>query len=436
MAYVPRKNESLIVESFYRPFVTGILGSRRVGKSKLTAHFITEHPELTWCLLNMDIEEQRLRISTDGLARVIEEETHVQLGKEVCLWVVIDEAQKLPALFEQIKVLYDQYKDQGKIKFIVTGSSILNLHALSTESLAGRIELFYLRAFTLQEQVKMNLNLPDSSVLDAIFSGASAEALAEQVALLAPFRIPLETMLEKELIWGGLPEVLKEERDDDKKRYLRDYIQTYLERDVRAVHAIGDLNLYRKLMEVLAGQTGSIRDDTKLSKCLAASRDTVRKYVSYLEATLMYQELPPLIENPMKRLSKSPKAYMNNNGLVSYLYGISDLALLEKTGLIGHRVENWVLKELQVASDRLIDRNQIYYWRTTAEQEVDFVIQKRPHIIPIEVTYSKEVDKKKIRAMQGFMKDYACEYGIILYRGPFIFDQEQRLCFIPLWALG
>ena len=170
--------------------------------------------------------------------------------------------------------------------------------------------------------------------------------------------------------------------------YLNNYIQTYLEKDVRAIESITNLTLYRHIMVMFAEQTGSIRDDKKIVDALSCSRDTLKKYRGYLEATLLYREIYPYISCTVKRLVKTPKGYLMNNGLVSILTGLIQIQVLNKSGLIGHRLENWLLNELSAWLSRHPLRSEIYFWRTETGAEVDFVIERKPHIYPFEVTYN------------------------------------------------
>src|SRR3990167_10577434 len=151
--YIQRVNQESIIYSFERSFISTLLGPRRVGKSTLVGEYVKKYPERKWVLFNMDSQAERLRIEEGYLKRMIEEQALMRIG-EIKLWVVIDEAQKCPALFDQIKALYDKHKDQNILKFILTGSAHLNLHHLAAESLAGRVQLLQLREFTLREMAQ------------------------------------------------------------------------------------------------------------------------------------------------------------------------------------------------------------------------------------------------------------------------------------------
>ncbi|MCC2667103.1 MAG: hypothetical protein K0S63_1019, partial [Gammaproteobacteria bacterium] len=317
MKYTKRQTEERIFKSFEGPMITCILGPRRVGKSTLVDHYIDQFPETIVVRLNMDRMSQREKIKAGKLEELILITIQRHLAPNKRVWVTIDEAQKCPEVFEQVKILYDQYKDQNAIKFILTGSALLELHRLSAESLAGRIQLFYLSAFNLSETIKLRHDIDiEQSVFELIDSEEQDKKRWEDYFhYLTPYSEKLKNTLLELLIWGGLPEVLLLSDVNDKIDYLANYLQTYLEKDVRAVESITDLTLYRNLLNITAEQTGSIRDDNRILQALSCHRDTLIKYRGYLQSTLMYQDIHPYINTTLKRLVKSPKGYLINNGL-------------------------------------------------------------------------------------------------------------------------
>ncbi len=439
--YVTRCNEKEIYKSFFSPYVTALLGSRRVGKSTFVQHFASLHPQKKWVFLNMDVRAERLRVEKDQLETLIEEKGGQKISQNP-LWVVIDEAQKCPSLFEQIKVLYDRLKGTPDVKFILTGSGFLTLHQMAAESLAGRIEIHYLREFGLMEAASLQENsFPrGSSLFEVIYQQPFSEIgrlLQDHLSNLSPHRPSLERALREQLIWGGLPEVLTIKDQEEKIVYLGNYLQTYLEKDIRDIGTLTDLSLYQKMMETIAQQTGSVREDRRLIEALGCTRDTLKKYRGYLEATLVYCELYPYIGSPLKRLVKSPKGYLLNNGLISYLTGVYDLHSLEQTGAVGHRFENWVLKEIQIGLDRDPRRSEIYFWRTSGQVEVDLVVAKGPLVVPYEVAYSSRIDSKKIKHLRQFLREEKkAPFGVYLYNGNFECDESSKILFLPAWGLG
>jgi uncharacterized protein len=436
--YIKRINERIIIDSINTEFVTAILGPRRVGKSTFINEYSSHHLELNWVTLNMDELRPRQQIIAGNLKQVIQEEAKFQIQNSKKIYVVIDEAQKCPELFDQIKILYDQYKGQNALKFILTGSGFLSLHKLAAETLAGRVEIFYLREFGIREGslLHQDLSFPKLTAFDFIYPEFQPNKLQQHVEQIAPLRQVLLEEINNQLIWGGLPEILLSPDKVAKEKYIANYIQTYLEKDIRSISTIADLELYHHLMMILAEQTGSTRDDDKLKSSLSCSRDTLKKYRGYLLATLMYKEIYPFINSSLKRIIKSPKGYIFCNAIINYLTGIYDLNLLQKTGLIGHRLENLVLKELQIFLDREFKHNEIYFWRTPGGIEVDFVAAINPHVIPFEVTYSATVQNSKVKNLRYFLAaEPKARVGYYLYFGEYHYDDKSQICFLPIWAI-
>jgi hypothetical protein len=435
--YIPREIECRAFGSFDRSFVSALLGPRRVGKSTLVTAYRERYPMRRWVFLNMDILKDRQRCAQGELQQMIQEKALRLMGIEEKIWVIIDEAQKCPELFEQIKVLYDQFKEHTiGVKFILTGSGSLSLHQFSAETLAGRIEILYLREFSLHELASLQntIEIPKISILDLALQ--DPRAVAVEVNKRSPYKDMLNKTLQGCLSWGGLPEMATMNREEEKLIYLGNYLQTYLEKDVRAIEEITRLHVYQKLMEVVAVQTGSIRDDKKLLESLSCSRETLKKYRGYLIATLMYQEIYPFIDASIKRLTKSPKGYLVNNGLVSYLTGISNTHILESTGLIGHRFENWFLQALNAWLDNTASQCRIDYWRTSGGVEVDFVVDKKPVVIPFEVTVGTHINHKKIKHLQMFMQqEKRASQGFYIYNGPYQYHPETKIHCLPAWCL-
>jgi hypothetical protein len=437
--YIMRANEKFIFDSFDRPFISALLGPRRVGKTTLVKYYMALHPGRKWITFNMDILSQRNRIAQEELELMIEESALQRIGRGDKIWIFIDEAQKSPELFDQIKIIYDTFKERDAVKFILTGSAHLNLHKVTTESLAGRVELLNLREFNLKETVMLKhstLSLPYTNILEAIVSGKKKDNFEDIFLMMRPFQKLLEEALLENIIWGGLPEVINESTSSYRLQYLGDYLQTYLEKDIRSIDSIGDINLYNNFLKISAEQTGSIRNDAKVMEALHCSRNTLLKYRGYLSATLQYMELFPYIRSSLKRLVKTPKGYIINNGLISYLTGIHDTGILTSTGFIGHRFENWFLNEIQTWLDTQLQRSSLYYWRTHAGAEIDVIIELGRHIVPVEITYSSTIDSKKLNNLTSFLKEYPeAPVGIFCYTGKLAFDKRANILYVPAWLI-
>ncbi len=431
-----RINSHIFIESLNSPFVTAILGPRRVGKSTFIEWYIESHPDQKWVTFNMDVLSQRRKMQAEQLCTEIESQAMQLIGEGMKLWVAIDEAQKCPEIFDQIKVIYDEFKNKNAIKFVLTGSASLDLHNLSSESLAGRIELLNMREFTIKETAMFRhaIDISADSLLDILVN--QPERITRIIKQASPYQKILQQALDFQLVFGGLPEVIELKTKREKFQYLDQYIQSYLEKDVRKITEITNLDLYQKLLEILSEHTGSLRDDTRLIEALGCARNTLIKYRGYLVATKVYHEVFPMMNDSLKRIIKSPKGYIRNNGIVSMLTGLDELNVLKKSGKIGHRLENWFLKELQIWLDREVKRHRIYFWRTISGMEVDFVVERKPQLIPFEVTYSSKIDSKKLKNLAVFIeKATRATMGILIYNGDYVYKPDLNIHCIPAWAV-
>lgn len=252
--YVFRENEKDFFSSFEGMFVSALPGPKGVGKTTLVEHYMAIYPERKWVKFNMDERKQRQRIANDELLLMIEESSLQKVWSGEKLWVVIEEAQKCPDIFDQIKLLYDKFKDADKIKFILTGSAHLNLYNLVAETLAGRVDLLRLREFNLRETARLlnkELNSLHDNAFSLIFNSHNIDLFQELNSHLRPFQKVLMSALELQLVWGGLPELLQIESEKERFKYLSNYLQTYLEKDIREISAINDLALYENIMKIM-----------------------------------------------------------------------------------------------------------------------------------------------------------------------------------------
>lgn len=434
---VLRANTETIQNAIEANLITALIGPRRVGKSFFLNWYMAQYPDRNWISINLDQLETKRHVEAGKLEQLIIEAAQTPIGHGTKLWVIIDEAQKSPLVFDQVKSLYDQYINDDAIKFILTGSAVLGLHQLSAESLAGRIDLHIMNGFTLREASQFQApTLPQSSTLELIAQN-DFDALQSQIDLLKPFKSILTAALNDQLVWGNLPEVIRAASAHNKMIYLRNYLQTYLEKDVRALQTITDLELYRNLLQVCAEQTGSMRHIQRMSQALGSKADTVKKYQGYLEATLLFTQLYPYITSSLGRLAKSPKAYILNNGLISMLTGLTDLDQLQSIQQLGHRFENWFLGECQTWRARSPMPSTIHYLRTSGGAEIDFIVRSGQLLLPIETTTASTITHKKTQTLRRFLStEPAAKWGLIIYQGPFKIDEHHRLIYLPAWTVS
>jgi len=436
--FVTRLFQSKIFRAFENSFITLLLGPRRVGKSYLVAQYFKEHPQNHLVSLNLDSLELRLALESGNLESVLENRLGKKLGElSTKLWLVVDEAQKSGALFDQVKLLYDRFKDSGRFKCILTGSGSLSLMEASAESLGGRVFSYELLPFVLEESFRLrNGEQEIARPFSELILGSDPKKIEECVLSLQPKQNLLQDCMREQWVWGGFPEVLQSKDSEERKIYLSNYRQTYLEKDIRSLEQVGDLKKFNQLLELLAFQVGSLRQDKKVYDALGISPQTLAKYLSILEATFLYYELPPFIRTPFKRIFKANKSYLVDNGLLSYLRGIYQLDLLQGSDAIGAWFENWTIGSVKSILNSHFSDPRVYFWKTTGHVEVDLILEFENHVIPIEIKYSQKPDRKKTKHLKSFLREEnRAKFGMIIYNGPYQYDSEERILYFPAWLL-
>ncbi len=313
MRFVPRALQPAVLEAA-RTFPAMVLtGPRRAGKTTLLRRLF---PSASYVLLE-DLDVQA-RARADPRA----------LLEELRLPVLFDEIQNVPELLPFIRTRIDQ-KPREMGRWLFTGSQEAPLMQGVSESLAGRAAILQLLPFSLAETDRVSLLL------------------------------------------GGYPEVV--ERPRGRGLWFSSYIQTYLERDVRAIIQIRDLATFRRFLALLASRHGQTLNKTDLAAPLGVSVPTVGDWLNVLEITGQIILVPPYFENFGKRLIKSPKVYMGDSGLACHLLGITTQAELDRSPFLGALFEGYVAAEILKSQINQGRRKELYHFRDQQALEVDFL---------------------------------------------------------------
>jgi len=245
--------------------------------------------------------------------------------------VVFDEIQNTPELLDFARTLIDT-KPRRMGQWLFTGSQEVPLMRGITESMAGRAAILQLLPFSLAETAKVNL------------------------------------------LHGGFPEVLA--RPEARSLWFASYLQTYLERDVRAITNVRDLATFRRFLAVLASRHGQVLNKTDLAAPLGVSVPTIGEWLSILEVTGQIILVPPYFENFGKRLIKSPKIYWGDSGLACYLLGVTSSAEFERSPFLGALFGGFVAGEILKSQANQGMRKELYYFRDQQGLEVDFLVPR------------------------------------------------------------
>ena len=340
--------------------------------------------------------------------------------------IVIDEVQRAPELFLAIKAEVD--RDRAPGRFLLTGSANVMLLPKLSESLAGRMEIL-----TLWPLSQGEIEGVREGFIDAVFGDK-----------LPSFSKTTEdrTQTIKRLLLGGYPEVIGRATLSRRKAWFGSYITTILQRDVRDLAHIEGLTILPRVLSLIAARAASLLNFSELSRSIAIPQTTLKRYMSLLETTFLFQPLPAWSGNLGKRLVKAPKVMLNDTGLVSNLIGLYEDGVETHQGIIGAVLENFVAMELRKQEAWSKIQPQVFHFRTQTGQEVDIALENAAgKVVGIETKASKSVNAQDFKGLQTMSESLGPRFhrGIVLYTGsegiPFG-KNMQALPVSALWTLG
>ena len=300
--------------------------------------------------------------------------------------VIIDEIQYTPELLPYIKEKIDGNRNRAG-QFILTGSQNLLLGEKVTESLAGRVAVLRLLPLSRREQ-----------------EGCPGNPMIWEHTHMTGQKNYEFKDLWNSFLRGGYPE-LAADPNRDLSLWHASYIQTYLERDVRSLRQVGDLMQYQSFLRVLAARNGHLLNLTDLSRDLGVAVNTIKAWLSILEATYQVTVLRPYHANIGKRLVKTPKVFFSDVGTLCHLVGLKDPTHAASGPMGGAIFETAVLSELVRTLTHRGMQPQIYFWRTMAGSEIDFIVNTNNGMIPIEVKLSATPRPAMASSIRAFQRD-------------------------------
>jgi hypothetical protein len=333
--------------------------------------------------------------------------------------VTLDEVQREPELLRAVKRAIDRRRVAGQ--FLLTGSANLLLMRQVSESLAGRASYLTLWPMTRREQQGLGrcgvwdelIAAPDQTWLDLL--AAQPQKPEDWRALVRR---------------GGFPTpALHLATEDDRAVWFDGYVRTYLERDLQALSAIAGLPDFRRLMRAACSRLGQLVNQTEMGREAALSQPTVHRYLNLLETSYLLVRLPAYAVNRTKRLIKSPKLYWGDTGVALYLSGEAEPG--------GAHLENLVLQDLLVWRDARLERAELYYWRTTIGEEVDFVVEAGARLLPIEVKATSRPALRDAANLRTFRGEYGkkARAGLLLHTGTTLEWLAPDVLAAPWWRV-
>lgn len=361
--YIKRHiEEEIIKASKYYPVVM-VCGQRQVGKSTMLNHIK---------------ESGRRYVSLDDMNARRLAQTDPELFFETYgLPILIDEFQRVPSILIEIKKIVDKMALNGEKNeglFWLTGSQKFKMMQDVSESLAGRVAVFDLAGLSTAEIEEREAKLfkPDLDDIRFRLKASKSKKINDVFRLI---------------FQGSMPKIVT--TDIERDRYYSDYVNTYLERDIKELAQVGKLNEFYDFLVYMAARTSQELKYSDISSTIGISAPTAKAWVSILERSGIIYILHPYSNNITKRLVKTPKMYFTDTGLAAYLCRWPNAETLESGAMDGAFFETYVVTEVLKSYYNAGKHPDLYYYRDVDGKEVDLLIIEGNDIYPIEIKKSK-----------------------------------------------
>lgn len=366
--WISRNPEKLIRQLGGQFPVVYVSGARQVGKTSILTHL---YPDYTYVTLD---DPEMAAEAENAPSDFLESLTYP---------AIIDEAQYVPGLFRHIKILVDKLKKKGQL--FITGSQNFSLMKSLTESLAGRCGIVNLQPLSANE-------LKKTGIMHSV---------------------------EEYISTGGFP-ALHAEKNINVRHWYPSYIATYLERDVRNILNVGNLRDFNRFLRAAAIRTAQMLSLSNIARDVGVAPNTIKSWISVLQASHIIHLLEPHYRNIGKRLVKSPKLYFLDTGLAAHLMGLYSWRDISKSPLAGALWETYAFNQVfSCLMSQGISSPPLYFWRTKNGQELDFIIEKGGRFTAFEAKLTgspKTDDLKGFRALEEYYGEGSLINGSIICR--------------------
>jgi predicted AAA+ superfamily ATPase len=372
--------------------VVSVTGPRQSGKTTLAKMVFNQHEYISL----EDLEERDFAL-----------EDPKGFLKRFAGGVILDEIQRVPALLSYIQGSVDADDSPGR--FILTGSQQFHLMEKVGQTLAGRSAIVNLLPLSLDELLGESSSDP--------WKIDSTPGKREK----PPFS--LETILYR----GLYPRI--HDKELEAQDWLSAYYRTYVERDVREVTNIGNLETFQRFVRLCAGRSGQLLNLSSLGADCGISHTTAKQWISILQAGFIIHLLPPHHTNFSKRIIKSPKLYFLDTGLMGYLLRIREPDDIPAHAMKGAIFETFVVSELYKAFSHRGELPPLYFWRDQTGHEVDVIIDTGKKLVPIEVRAGETVVGSSFEGLRFFTSfgPPASSQGVMVYGGEDLYQREDFL---------
>lgn len=407
-AIYPRYALPRLTEALADSPVVLIHGPRQCGKTTL-AQALGERSDYAYLSFDDDVARAAAQADPAGFVSNLPQQ------------VILDEVQRVPALFAALKIAVDRKRMPGR--FILTGSANVLLVPKLADSLAGRMQILRLHPLA---QCELARHAP--GFLDALFKGRFKFRQSER----------LGNQLAQRIAAGGYPAALTRPAGRRRAAWYRDYLEALVQRDVRDLARISSLDVLPRLLALAAAQTAQLFNVTALAAPFQLSRPTIGDYVTLLERVFLLERLPPWHSNRISRLIKTPKLHLGDTGLACALLGVDAAALVADRSLLGQILETFVFQELRRQASWHDEPLRFFHFRDKDGAEVDIVIERGARaLVGVEVKAAATVTAADFRGLRKLREAAGKRFvaGVVLYDGETNARFDEQFYAVPLRAL-
>ena len=403
--YRHREAEATLLSLMRQFKVVLVTGARQVGKTTMLQHVLPEN----FRYVTLD----------DPRAGVLAREDPVLFFDANRLSVAVDEVQRVPELFQQVKFLVDQSPEVGRV--VLTGSQAFHLMQGVSESLAGRVAILEMTGMSLRELTGCGGRGP------YVPSEVGDDGRCE-----SPEGLDLWATIHR----GSMPRLMDPSVSWD--AFYTGYVRTYLERDVRDLITVKDEASFYHFLVACAARTGRLVNHSDLARGAGVDTKTAQSWLSVLQASGVVRLLRPFWSNATKRLTKTPKLYFTDTGLACHLLGWSSPETLRRGAMAGHVFETFVVGEIiKSYLNAGGDARNVYFYRDARQREIDLIIQEGRVLHPVEIKTSATVTRE---AVAGFsvlndVGDYDVGAGAVICQTREPYPVTATVKAVPVWSI-
>jgi len=384
-----------------------ILGARQVGKTTLAKMLGKD-----WTYVDLEQPSDWDRINYDP----------GHFFDEYPESVILDEAQEYPDIFKILRGVIDSNRKKNG-RFIVTGSSSPALLNKVSETLAGRVAIVELGTFKCNE----NYDLPLSP-----FYSLFESKLSKELPVHGESPISRE-QVQRAWFFGGYPDPVLGNDTERHAVWMNNYQDTYINRDVAKLFPNLNRQAYRRFLTMLCKLSGTIINKSQVGRAVEASESSIRDYLEIADGTYIWRIISSFEASVAKSITKMPKGYIRDSGLLHYLLGINNLEALKTDPVVGASFEGFVCEELSKGLEASNVTNwNIHYFRTRSGAEVDLIVEGPFGVLPIEVKYGSTIKRSSLKSLIAFVKDNKLPLGMVINQSEKIEWITQEIVQVPV----